>query len=241
MSAVGASTVLDAAWYEEVCQWFPCRAAECGPFVWPLLLVPRRIDPGSELQALWPIYLRVDWRTRAVPLRYVATMDVSAAGDDDRATIVARAVEEGTARLLAEVHLVVTRSPLVHAVGHVRHDVPPSPAPSELVASHRRSVLSESEVRRFAEVVGVDASVHADQRVAWSSGFPNLVVPASLLLSEAIHRTPLPDAGSLSGWFRRPVPAGSAVDVRTHESEVTTLVLPAGRSAAAVIAVGSAR
>lgn len=229
-------------WYRELCSWLRCRPSSAGPFVWSLLLVPRRIAPVSSERMLYPAYFRLEWTERAVPSSYRASVVAEDSRGGGWTEHHLRATGADDDHVLAELVVFAhTREPVPGSAHVTATDAGVPPMPDVVPASGASStIFSEAEVSSFSSLIGVEQSVHNDQHLAWSSGFPNLVVQAGLLLRVLARTVEPPESGSLTAWFRGPIAAGSLVRVMTDGAGTWRLQRPGTDHPAAVFAFGDA-
>ncbi len=203
---------LSGRWFTEVCLWLQSRIGALGAIGWPMVLIPEVVDkrfrlPEEVLQA----YHRVSWSTEVptVPFDVEATVQwVSARHGSVEIGLGSRAILDGATVARS---LLVARAP-GDTPSWGERDVPSVPATGTLV--RRKSlIVSETEVRAFAELAGARYPVHLDARYAWQRGYPNILVQGMVLLIIQLHFAGIGPTGQAEMWFRRAVPAGSLLEV----------------------------
>jgi hypothetical protein len=111
---------------------------------------------------------------------------------------------------LAESVLVARTKGVAESWGE--RDLPTLP---ELGSSRRRRslVVAEAQVRAFAELAGTKYPVNDDVVHAQRRGYPNVLVQGLVLFIFQIHVAGVGPSGQAEMWFRRPVPAGSLLEL----------------------------
>ena len=222
-------------WFREVCGWLrrPVRAP--GTTGWPLILIPDVIDcrfrvPGDAVL----IYHRVEWSEGIPPEVFdvgAAIEWISVRGRSVELGMSSRAIVGG--RDVARSLLVVRAEGQAEAFG--QRDVPAAPKVGPVVR-HDSFVVTEEQVRTFAALAGAHHRLHDDALYAQKLGFPTVLVQGVVLLLNQLHVAGSVPDGRVEMWFKRPVPAGSIVEIcRSEEDpELWVLRLAASPEASAI-------
>lgn len=114
-------------------------------------------------------------------------------------------------------------------------ELPDPPEPSDLRPSGQM-VITEAEVAEFARLVGGVHPLHSSAYEAQHQGYPNIVVQAHVLIQSLLRTVRLGECQTVEAWFRRPVPVGAVLAVRSAGSDVGVRSLtPVGRDDPSVI------
>ena len=195
-----------------MCGWLQRPVGAPGPTGWPLLLIPDLIDPRfrvSDDAVL--IYHRVEW-SEGVPCELFdvgASIEwISVRGESVEVGISSRAIVG--AREVARSLLVVRARGQAEAFGE--RDQPGTPEVGSVTRQHS-FVVTEDQVRTFAVLARARHRLHDDVNYAQKQGFPNVLVQGVVLLLHQLHVAEPAATGRAEMWFKRPVPAGSIVEV----------------------------
>jgi acyl dehydratase len=79
-------------------------------------------------------------------------------------------------------------------------------------------VINRESCLFFLDRNGFDQRIARDEQRAWASGFPNILVPSTLLMTELFSGVPVGASGVAEVWFHEPVPAGAVLTMGTEHS-----------------------
>jgi hypothetical protein len=82
----------------------------------------------------------------------------------------------------------------------------------------RTLVINRESCLSLLDRSGFDQRIARDEPTAWASGFPNILVPSTLLVTEIFSGVPLGASGVAEVWFHQPVPAGAVLTLETARS-----------------------
>lgn len=211
-------------WFREVCAWLQRPVGAAGTIGWPFILVPDVIDcrfraPDEAVL----VYHRVEW-VETVPCE---PFDIGASVE--WTSIRGRSVELGTSSHALLRGREVARALLVtRAEGQGEpwgeRDVPGLPNIGP-VARHHSVVVTEDQVRTFATLAGKPHPLHDDVLYAQKSGFPTVLVQGVVLLVKLLQLAGPVSGGRVEMWFKRPVPAGSPLEICRSEMDAGLWVL----------------
>jgi hypothetical protein len=114
-------------------------------------------------------------------------------------------------------------------------DLPAPPAVSGEPDGIRTLVINQETCLSFLDRNGFHQRIARHEPTAWASGFPNVLVPSTLLMTELFGSVPLGSSGVAEAWFHEPVPAGAVLRLDTAHSGYAVCVsatLPARPQAA---------
>lgn len=221
---------LSSAWFTDLCLWLGSRVGALRPFGWPMVLIPEVVDRRFRLaEKALAVYQRVTWHDDVPRTPFTVEAGVawvSTLGDSVEVGSTSRAGE------LAE-SLTVTRARgAAESWGERR--LPAAPEPGSL--TRRRSlVIDEHQVRTFTRLAGTRYPIHDDILYAQRAGYPNVVVQGHVLLIILMYLRAAGRSGQVEMWFRRAVPAGSALELCEGEDGVWAYRLVANREVVALI------
>jgi hypothetical protein len=177
-----------------------------------MILMPEAIDRRFNFsEDSLQTYLRVSW-SAPVPSETItvnADVDwVSSQAGSAEVGVCSRALRNG-AELATT--LLVTRMP--GDVGSWGTPGYPSVPDVGTLRRHCSLVVGEAQVRSFADLAGVRNPTHTDIHHAWKRGLANVLVQGHVLALMQLSVARVGAAGLGEMWFRRTVPAGSALEV----------------------------
>lgn len=216
---------LDHEWIEEFRRWL--RPAGCGrPGVlgWALTLLPELVDPTLRLaEDSLQVFHGLRWsgdapapgdarshRIFEAPVDLgVETRWVTAHRGATEIGIATRASAGGAE--VAESLLVARRPGFPDACCGARGF---ERAPDQPCDRWQRTlVLGEDDVRHFAALVGATYPIHDDPAYARQLGYPDVLIQGLLLCLAMLFEFAEAGAGRISVWFRRPVAAGTVLEL----------------------------
>lgn len=216
---------LDQEWAEELRRWLrPAGDGRPGVLGWALRLLPERVDPTLRLtEDSLQVFHGLRW-TGAAPAPSDARSDgiVDAPVDlgvETRWVAAHRgSTEIGIATTAsagdAEVaeSLLVARRPGLPAARFGTRGF--ERAPEESFDRGRQTLaLGVDDVRGFAELVGATYPIHDDPAYARQLGYPDVLAQGLLLCLAMVFEFAEADSGRISVWFRRPVAAGTVLEL----------------------------
>lgn len=222
-------------WFAEACWWLQRSVRAPGTAIWPLILVPELIDRRFRVsEEAVQIYHSVQWAepVPSEPFDISASVEwISPRGSSVEFGMSSRAMVGG---LEAARSLVVVRAE-GRAEAFGERNVTGSPTVGSVLRQHS-FVIGEDQVRTFAEFAGSRYRLHDDVRSAQQRGFPTVLVQGAFLLSSQLHYAAPASAGRAEMWFKKPVPAGCALEICRSEEDPDLWVfrLVASRDVAAI-------
>jgi hypothetical protein len=190
-----------------------------GPLRWLSVLLPHLVDQRFVLpEDALVEYHRLSWDSLPEDTAYDLAVRPSwcaPAGGGSRTAFECVASSNG-----------VQQAALLFVV-RVRTEMPPSgvpylPAPPVFAGQgdgFRTLVINRESCLLFLDRNGFDQRIARDEPRAWASGFPNILVPSTLLLTELFRDIPLGASGVAEVWFHEPVPAGAVLTMATGRAE----------------------
>ena len=225
------------SWLGDSALWLGRPSNDAGPLIWPLLLSPERLNPSFR----WPegalqSYQRLTWRQTEVPDE--VDVDLVLMGEKRARTSVLVAMET-TARahgdILASVHSVSQVPDMAEATVHEQEIATPV-APDVPDGEERFAfVISDHDVRGFADLMEAEYAAHATTGGAWARGFPNIIAQGPTLLVAVARHLQLPTAGTLEMWFQHPIPVGALVSGMSSDGRRWKLTISSRKRPAATI------